>query len=303
MGHLWPGPERRCHPLTVLDDHSRYTVLQACGNEQGQTVQERLTQTFRRYGDAGVDVDGQRVALGRRSRESVDTVDGVAVAAGSEGYSRASVPSANAREYERFHRTLVAEVLQGRVCFAICRSATVEGSPYVWHFFDLDIGHQLPWPAQIPKDEAKIDWQQLADWAADSGADLMCITHRAKDGTETYVLRTLGVKAWEIGPRDLRNIDRLIAAGTLPEGREVGELLIHYDAQSQQLVPDANGAFLFITREGNMGLIETTERVAGAKNPAGPGGSPPPASSPGGGSPGGAGFHSGVRFNLKPIIP
>src|SRR5512143_2256576 len=41
----------RCHPLTVLDDHSRYAlVLSACANEQGETVRERLEQAFRRYG-------------------------------------------------------------------------------------------------------------------------------------------------------------------------------------------------------------------------------------------------------------
>ncbi len=41
----------RCHPLTVLDDHSRYSVgLDACANEQANTVQNRLELTFRRYG-------------------------------------------------------------------------------------------------------------------------------------------------------------------------------------------------------------------------------------------------------------
>ena len=41
----------RCHPLTVLDDHSRYNiVLQACSNEQGATVQAALREVFRRYG-------------------------------------------------------------------------------------------------------------------------------------------------------------------------------------------------------------------------------------------------------------
>lgn len=41
----------RCHPLTVLDDHSRYSLcLDACGNEQTETVQDRLTRAFRRYG-------------------------------------------------------------------------------------------------------------------------------------------------------------------------------------------------------------------------------------------------------------
>lgn len=41
----------RCHPLTVLDDHSRYAlVLAACGNERGETVRDHLTEAFRRYG-------------------------------------------------------------------------------------------------------------------------------------------------------------------------------------------------------------------------------------------------------------
>jgi transposase InsO family protein len=47
-GHFELGSGSRCHPLTVLDDHSRYAiVLQACSNEQHATVQERLINAFR----------------------------------------------------------------------------------------------------------------------------------------------------------------------------------------------------------------------------------------------------------------
>ena len=49
-GHC-PVAHGRCHPLTVLDDCSRFALcLHACPNEQGTTVQTHLTQTFRRYG-------------------------------------------------------------------------------------------------------------------------------------------------------------------------------------------------------------------------------------------------------------
>ena len=59
-------------------------------------------------------------------------------------------------------------------------------------------------------------------------------------------------------------------------------------------MPDANAAFLYITREGSMGVIETTDRVTRTANLTGlPSGSPWP----------GVGFHKGVRFNLKAIIP
>jgi len=43
--------EGRCHPLTVLDDHSRFCLgLAACPDEQGVTVKEQLIPIFERYG-------------------------------------------------------------------------------------------------------------------------------------------------------------------------------------------------------------------------------------------------------------
>ena len=49
-GHFVAGGGR-CHPLTVLDDHSRHVVcLAACADEVTATVQGRLVATFRRYG-------------------------------------------------------------------------------------------------------------------------------------------------------------------------------------------------------------------------------------------------------------
>jgi transposase InsO family protein len=40
-----------CHPLTVLDDHSRFSLaLRACARETADTVQEQLTPLFRRCG-------------------------------------------------------------------------------------------------------------------------------------------------------------------------------------------------------------------------------------------------------------
>jgi len=50
-GHFPMENGGRCYPLTILDDHSRFsTCLKACGDEKGRTVQPVLTDTFRRYG-------------------------------------------------------------------------------------------------------------------------------------------------------------------------------------------------------------------------------------------------------------
>jgi transposase InsO family protein len=42
---------QRCHPLTIIDDHSRFVpCLMACADQQSRTVQTHLESTFRRYG-------------------------------------------------------------------------------------------------------------------------------------------------------------------------------------------------------------------------------------------------------------
>jgi transposase InsO family protein len=115
-GHFALG-EGRCHPLTVLDDHSRYALqLAACDNERTATVQVRLTETFRRYGlpwrilaDNGSPW-GTSGSDQRHTPLTVWLLDlGVAVSHG-----RPLHPQTQGKD-ERFHRTLKAEVLDGRV--------------------------------------------------------------------------------------------------------------------------------------------------------------------------------------------
>ena len=49
-GHFATG-EGRCYPLTMIDDHSRYSqILKACTNERTETVKAHLIDTFRRFG-------------------------------------------------------------------------------------------------------------------------------------------------------------------------------------------------------------------------------------------------------------
>lgn len=104
----------RCHPLTVLDDHSRYALeIGACGDEQGETVRARLLAVFRRYGlpwrilsDNGPPWGS--AGHGEHSRLSVWLMDlDIAVSHG-----RPYHPQTQGKD-ERFHRTLKAEVLDG----------------------------------------------------------------------------------------------------------------------------------------------------------------------------------------------
>jgi transposase InsO family protein len=102
----------RCHALTVLDDHSRYALgLQACGDERTQTVQERLTAMFRRYGLPWRMLMDNGSPWGDDGTHPYTPLTvwllllGIAISHG-----RPYHPQTQGKE-ERFHRTLKAEVL------------------------------------------------------------------------------------------------------------------------------------------------------------------------------------------------
>jgi 5-hydroxyisourate hydrolase-like protein (transthyretin family) len=188
------------------------------------------------------------------------------------------------------HSSYLGDGLRGEVL-----SPPEEQGKHVTHFYDLDTGCEPKWPAGIPRDESRLDQKQLAQWALDNGVDLMCVTHRAADGTETYVLKTFGLEVHELTERELRNTDRTVIGGNLPTGRAIppGDLLMHHDLPTGQPNSGAGAAFLYTTREGNQGLIEITDHITRTENLTGFTGNEPK----------GVGFHRGVKFDLKSIIP
>jgi transposase InsO family protein len=106
-----------CHPLTVVDDHSRFAVcVAACGDEREETVKPRLIESFRAYGLP------ERMLMDNGSAWG---------AANSSRYTklgawllRLDIGISHGRPYhpqtqgknERFNRTLLDEAIRGRVC-------------------------------------------------------------------------------------------------------------------------------------------------------------------------------------------
>ena len=117
-GHFAMADGRRCHPLTVLDDHSRFVLaLVPCADETLDTVRAALRTVFARYGlpkrmltDNGPpwgDPGGQL-----HTRLTVWLLElGVRV-----GHGRPYHPQTQGKD-ERFHRTLKDELLT-RTTFA-----------------------------------------------------------------------------------------------------------------------------------------------------------------------------------------
>lgn len=103
-----------CHPLTVLDDHSRFSILlKACEDQKRLTVKHSLTEAFETYGlPAAVLVDnggpwatthgrGWTRLLVWLLRMKIDVIR-----------SRVRHPQTLGKD-ERFHKTLSAECVEG----------------------------------------------------------------------------------------------------------------------------------------------------------------------------------------------
>lgn len=104
----------RCHPLTVLDDCSRFSLcLAACADERGETVQDHLRGAFRRYGLPQWIITDNGSPWGN-GPDTPYTPLGVWLMRLGVGvsHSRPYHPQTLGKD-ERFHRTLKAELLGG----------------------------------------------------------------------------------------------------------------------------------------------------------------------------------------------
>jgi transposase InsO family protein len=99
------------HPLTVIDDHSRFAVgLAACANQQTQTVQARLETTFRHHGlPEEIYVDNGSPWGGGRPGQWTPLRVWLLKLGIKTIHSRPYHPQGRGKN-ERFHRSLKAEV-------------------------------------------------------------------------------------------------------------------------------------------------------------------------------------------------
>jgi len=116
-GHVALAGGGRCHPLTILDDHSRFLLgLGAFPNEQDATVRVALEAVFRRYGLP------TRILCDNGPPWGVPQVRHTLTALGvwlirlgvAISHGRPRHPETQGKA-ERFHRTLLAEVLRPAV--------------------------------------------------------------------------------------------------------------------------------------------------------------------------------------------
>lgn len=114
MGHR-PLHTGRVHPLTLLDDHSRFALsVTACANEQQATVTDHLTAVFRRYGLPRAILTDNGSPWATAGRGGLTALEVWLLRLGVElWHGRIRHPQTQGK-VERFHGTLATDVFAHR---------------------------------------------------------------------------------------------------------------------------------------------------------------------------------------------
>lgn len=112
LGHK-PLGQGRVHPLTILDDHSRFALgLFACSHERGALVQAHLTTVFRTYGLPEAILADNGPAWGRSRGQALTRLEVWLIQVGVPlWHGRYRHPQTQGK-IERWHRTLTTDLFQ-----------------------------------------------------------------------------------------------------------------------------------------------------------------------------------------------
>ncbi len=115
MGHLPVETGQRVHPLTLLDDHSRFALsLVACPHERQSLVHALLTAAFTRYGLPRAILTDNGPPWGTSGAGGVTALEAWLLRLGiALWHGRAYHPQTQGK-VERLHRTIAAEVFAQR---------------------------------------------------------------------------------------------------------------------------------------------------------------------------------------------
>lgn len=117
-GHFATRDQNRCYPLTLLDDHSRFSLLiKSCANQRAETVKTALIEVFHNYGLPLRMTMDNGTPWGYSGKQEHTEFSAWLIQLGIYvTHSRPGHPQTQGK-LERFHRTLKLELLS-RFSFA-----------------------------------------------------------------------------------------------------------------------------------------------------------------------------------------
>jgi RNA polymerase sigma factor (sigma-70 family) len=136
-------------------------------------------------------------------------------------------------------------------------------------FFDLDSGRIGNLPEFLSSAEHEPErTDDILAWAATEGFDLMCTEYKVPGQVKPqYVLRGLGLAAWQIDEEQQKTLEADISMGKrLRVGRRTDGILAPFDVAKGRFVADLPAMFLFRTREGTYGTIDVDVQGSGDRS-------------------------------------
>ncbi len=124
-------------------------------------------------------------------------------------------------------------------------------------FYDFDVGRFAALPEKWRNaDDIESHLDEILVWATREGFDLMGTEYVSSDGGKTFAIRSIGLRAWELGKERWKSdFDDVTVKELQAEGRPSETLLLHYDKAGKSIAPLENASFLFVTGHGTPGLL------------------------------------------------
>lgn len=201
----------RCHPLTVLDDHSRFCVgLVACPDEQGSTVQKMLMPIFERYGLPEAILTDNGAPWGSSGQGLHTAFSAWLIRLGvTVLHGRPLHPQTQGKD-ERFHRTLKLEVISQRPVWHDNRAVQGEFDRYrpIYNFERPHeaLGYEVPSSRYAPSLRSYPGRLPAIEYDADFEVRLVHHSGRVKLKKKRYFVG----KAFAGQPVGLRQVDEAI---------------------------------------------------------------------------------------------
>lgn len=185
-----------------------------------------------------------------------------------------------------------AGAMSGVIASVLERDDTLPKGFFPLALVDIDTGRFVRWPEFLPPaGEIAGREAELEAWAAREGIDLMGTQYRPPGSDKPlYILKPFGMRAWRIEDRRYETLEAELQNAQVRLGVPADGYLADYDAATNTFHPERKATFLFITREGTCGVLQSVCQVTKRARIGDPAGDDE------------AGLYFGVKVNTKVLF-